>query len=116
MTICRVITCLWPSVPNERKTTILLFGGVIELGRHFRCAWNAWSFDFHTRRAYVCLHPSGIMALGDGCREVGVWWALWSRIQGITIHAGFVGVLSIRLDADMRARSLASLERAEVAS
>ena len=114
MTLFRRLTCLWPSVPNEPKTTILLFGGVVELGRHFRCAWNSWSFDIFTRRAYVCLSQHGLDTYGEGMSEVGTMWALRSRLEDITIHAGFIGIVSFRFTKDGRERSRQALERAEV--
>jgi hypothetical protein len=111
----RIITCLWPNIHPKPTSTLLLCGGVVELSRHFPCAWNSWSFDIHTERAYICLSPDyKPIALGAGCREVGFWWGLWSPLRGITIHAGFICVLSLRLCADDRARSLAALEHASI--
>jgi len=114
MTLCRIIKCWWPASHPYPKRTILLFGGIIELSRHFPCAWDAFSLDVGTRRAFVCLSPHGPLAIGDGFREVGFWWALRSPITYICIHAGFIGLLSICLDAEGRARALDALLRAEV--
>lgn len=113
-TIFRSITTCWPDLYPEPKRHLLFFGDRVELTRHFPCAWAAFSIDILTERGLACFHRTGLTVIGDGWRPVALRWILNSRLKSITIHAGFIGLVTVRFCPDSVERGIAALVSAQV--
>lgn len=107
-----LLTC-WPDIHPTPKRHLLFFGDRIEMTRHFPCAWAAFSIDILTERGLACFHRTGLTVIGDGWQTVALRWMLRSRLKSITIHAGFIGLLSVRFCPESRQRGAAALKSAQ---
>lgn len=114
MSLVRTIRVCWPDIHPKAKTNVLAFGDRLDLARHFPCAWGAFSIDILTDRAGITLGPSGLHVLSNDWKRVPFLRAIRGRWKCVTLHAGFIGLVSWRFCREFRARAVAALEAARV--